>query len=235
MLRKQALVTGASGDIGKCIALALSNEGYDLFLCGNKNKIDTSLIKTNVEELYFDQSKPDQVRAIFKKLQEKNIKLDLVVCNAGMAEDEKMLIDKNDEEIDNIIKVNLNGTIYCNKYSIPLLKKGSSIINISSFLGVYGGSCEATYSASKAGVVGLTKALAKELVPLHIRVNSISPGFIDTKMNSCFNDEEKSRLIEATPLKKIGTCEDVANAVLYLAKSEFVTGENLIVSGGLIL
>ncbi len=235
MLRKCAFITGASGDIGRCVALALSDEGYDLFLCGNKNKIDTSLIKTNVEELYFDQSKPDQVRAIFKKLQDENIKFDLVVCNAGMAEDEKMLIDKNDEEIDNIIKVNLNGTIYCNKYSIPLLKKGSSIINISSFLGVYGGSCEATYSASKAGVVGLTKALAKELAPLHIRVNSISPGFIDTKMNSCFSEEEKLNLIDATPLKKIGTCEDVANAVLYLAKSEFVTGENLIVSGGLIL
>ncbi len=235
MLRKCAFITGASGDIGRCVALALSDEGYDLFLCGNKNKIDTSLIKTNVVELYFDQSKPDQVRAIFKKLQEKNIKLDLVVCNAGMAEDEKMLIDKNDEEIDNIIKVNLNGTIYCNKYSIPLLKKGSSIINISSFLGVYGGSCEATYSASKAGVVGLTKALAKELAPLHIRVNSISPGLIDTKMNSCFNDEEKSRLIEATPLNRIGTCEDVAKAVLYLANSDFVTGENLIVSGGLII
>ena len=235
MLRKQALVTGASGDIGKCIALALSNEGYDLFLCGNKNKIDISQAKTKVVELYFDQSQPEKVKAIFKKLQDENIKFDLVVCNAGVAEEEMMLIDKADEVIDNILKVNLHGTIYCNKYSIPLLKKGSSIINISSFLGVYGGSCEATYSASKAGVVGLTKALAKELAPLHIRVNSISPGFIDTKMNSCFSEEEKLNLIDATPLKKIGTCEDVANAVLYLAKSEFVTGENLIVSGGLIL
>lgn len=235
MLRKQALVTGASGDIGKCIALALSDEGYDLFLCGNKNKIDISQAKTKVVELYFDQSQPEKVKAIFKKLQDENIKFDLVVCNAGVAEEEMMLIDKADEVIDNILKVNLHGTIYCNKYSIPLLKKGGSIINISSFLGVYGGSCEPIYSASKAGIIGLTKALAKELAPLHLRVNCISPGLIDTKMNSCFNDEEKSRLIEATPLNRIGTCEDVAKAVLYLANSDFVTGENLIVSGGLII
>ncbi len=235
MLKKNALITGASGDIGKSIAFALASEGYDLFLCGNKNKIDVSKITANVEQLYFDQSQPKKVKEVFENLRKKNVKFDLVVCNAGIAEDEKMLIDKEDDEIDLILKTNLNGTIYCNKYAIPLLKRGSSIINIASFLGIYGGSCEATYSASKAGVIGFTKALAKEIAPLGIRVNCISPGFIDTKMNACFNEKEKLNIIEETPLKKMGTCDDVAKAVVFLANSDFVTGENLIISGGLII
>ena len=235
MLNKCALITGASGDIGRSIAQMLTNEGYDLYLCAFKNEVDTSFIKTNVKVLHFDQADAKQVEKAFDELARKQIKFDLVVCNAGIAENEAMLIDKSVSEIDNIIKVNLNGTIYCNKFAIPLIKKSGSIVNIASFLGVYGGSCEAVYSATKAGIIGLTKALAKEIAPLNIRVNSISPGFIQTKMNSCFSEEEKMQIIEKTPLNKAGNGSDVARAVIYLANSDFVTGENLIVSGGLII
>lgn len=235
MLRKTALITGASGDIGRSIALALANEGYDLFLCAFKNEIDTSGIKTEVKQLRFDQSDANEVEKAFEELTRKQVKLDLLVCNAGIAENETMLIDKSNEEIDSVLKTNLSGTIYCNKYALPLIRKGGSIINIASFLGVYGGSCEAVYSAAKAGIIGLTKALAKEVAPLGVRVNCISPGFIDTKMNACFDEVERAELIEKTPLKKFGTGKDVATAVIYLASSEFVTGENLIVSGGLIV
>ncbi len=233
MLRKCALITGASGDIGRSIARTLSNNGYDLFLCAFKNEIDVKGLKTQVTQLRFDVSSAKQVQEAFDQLARKGVKFDLVVCNAGVAENEAMLIDKSDEEIDFVIKTNLSGTIYCNKYVLPLMNKGSSLINIASFLGVYGGSCEAVYSAAKAGVIGLTKALAKECAPLHVRVNCISPGFIDTKMNASFDETDRQLILENTPLKKFGTGDNVAQAVLYLAENDFVTGENLIVSGGL--
>ncbi len=235
MLRKTALVTGTSGDIGRSIALALSEKGYDVFLCAFKNQINMQGLKTEVKTFNFDISDPNEVKEFSELLKRKNQFFDLIVCNAGIAENESMLIDKSVVEIDGIIKTNLNGTIYCNKYFLPLIKKGGCLVNISSFLGVYGGSCEAVYSASKAGIIGLTKALAKECAPLQIRVNCVSPGFIDTKMNACFNKQEKDEITKLTPLRKLGEGQHVAKAVLYLAENDFVTGENLIVSGGLII
>lgn len=235
MLRKTALITGASGDIGRSVALILSQKGYDVVLCAFKNQIKVEGFKTEISTFNFDMSNPQAVQDFAQTLKRKNQTFDLVVCNAGVAENEAMLIDKSDVEIDHIIKTNLNGTIYCNKYFLPLIKKGGCLINIASFLGVYGGSCEAVYSASKAGIIGLTKALSKECAPLQVRVNCVSPGFIDTKMNACFDQTEKDEIIKLTPLKKLGNGEHVAKAVLYLAENDFVTGENLIVSGGLIL
>lgn len=235
MLRKVAAVVGATGDIGKVVAEKLSEQGYNLLLCGHKSEFGLDNIKTEHHEERFNLSQPNEVRAAFERMEEVFGKIDLVVNCAGIAEEEKMLIDQDDEEIARIISVNLNGTIYVNKYGAKLLKRGGSIINISSFLGVQGCSCEAVYSASKGGIIALTKSLAKEYASLGIRVNCISPGYIDTKMNSEFSDEEKAWLVKKTPLSRMGKPIDVAEAVLFLAENSYITGENLTVSGGLII
>lgn len=232
MLRKQALITGATGDIGKVIAADLSKAGYNLLLCGNKGEFDTSQIVTDYSEFRFDISSAEQVRATFKDISKQFGKIDLLVSCAGVAAPEQMLIDMSDDVIDKLISTNLNGTIYANKYALPLLNKGGSIVNISSFLGETGCCCEAAYAAAKAGVINLTKSLAQEFAPFLVRVNSISPGYIDTKMNAEFSSEEKQQIIQQTPLKRLGRPEDISSAVLFLAQNTFITGENITISGG---
>lgn len=231
MLAKTALVIGATGDIGKVIAQSLSNAGYNLLLCGNKGEFETKKLKTETSFLRFDIRNPEQVKSAFEKLP----KLNLVVCCAGIAGEEKLIIDQSDEEILNLVQTNLLGTIYVNKYVLPYINRGGCIVNIASFLGVYGCSCEAVYSATKAGVIGLTKSLSKEFESFAVRVNSISPGYIQTKMNAEFSDEEKRSIIDKTPVGRLGTAEDVAKAVLFLADNDFVNGENIMVDGGLII
>ncbi len=234
-MKKLALITGATGDIGKEIAFTLSKNGYDLILCGNKSEFDTRNIQTNVTQLRFDVSNPKAVKKAFEQVKKLGQKLDLVVCSAGIAEKEALLIDKADDEIENIVSVNLNGTIFVNKYALPLMQKGGCIVNIASFLGVYGCSCEATYAATKGGIIALTKSLAKEFSAFNVRVNCISPGYINTKMNAEFSAEEKQNLIQQTPLQRLGEPSDVASGVMFLANNSFITGENIVISGGLII
>lgn len=232
MLRKWALVTGATGDIGKIISNCLSNAGYNLLLCGNKGDFDLSNIVTDHEEYRFDVANSDEVKTTFEKIMCLHGKIDLVVSCSGVAAKEQMLIDMNDEIIDKLISTNLTGTIYVNKYALKLLAKGGSIVNIASFLGECGCSCEAVYAAAKAGVINLTKSLSKEYAPYSVRVNCVSPGYIDTKMNAEFSEEEKAAIIAETPLARLGKPEDIASAVLFLAQNTFITGENITVSGG---
>lgn len=227
---KTALIVGATGDIGKVIAKSLANAGYDLLLCGNKGKFDENL--PCKMQLRFDVGQADQVKLALEGIKQK---IDLLVCCAGIADNEKLLVDQDDQTISNIIQTNLLGTIYVNKYALPLIKKGGSIVNISSFLGVHGCSCEAVYSASKAGVIGLTKSLAKECGAFKVRVNSISPGYIQTKMNNEFSQDEMAQIAENTPVGRLGRPQDVASAVLFLAENSFVNGENIMVDGGLII
>lgn len=235
MLRKWALVTGATGDIGKVIAEQLADAGYNLLLCGNKGQFDTSNIATDHEEYRFDVADSEQVKSAFEQISQSHGKIDLVVSCAGMAAKEQMLIDMSDEVIAQLIATNLAGTIYVNKYALSLLAKGGSIVNISSFLGECGCSCEAVYAATKAGVINLTKSLSKEYAPFSVRVNCISPGYIDTKMNAEFSEEEKAAIIAETPLARLGKPEDIASAVLFLAQNTFITGENITISGGYVI
>lgn len=235
MLRKWALVTGATGDIGKVIAEQLAENGYDLLLCGNKGQFDTSKISTDHEEYRFDVADSEQVKSAFEQISQAHGKIDLVVSCAGMAAKEQLLIDMNDEVISQLIETNLAGTIYVNKYALSLLSKGGAIVNIASFLGECGCSCEAVYAATKAGVINLTKSLSKEYAPFLVRVNCISPGYIDTKMNAEFSEEEKAAIVAETPLARLGKPEDIASAVLFLAQNTFITGENITISGGYVI
>lgn len=233
MLKKWALVTGATGDIGRVIARQLSQAGYNLLLCGNNGQFDTATIATDHEEYRFDVTDSKQVKSVFEKIGKLHGKIDLVVSCAGVAAKEQLLIDMGDDMIEKLIASNLAGTIFVNKYALSVLSKGGSIVNIASFLGEGGCSCEAVYAASKAGVINLTKSLSKEYAPFSVRVNCVSPGYIDTKMNAEFSEEEKAAIIAETPLARLGKPEDVASVVLFLAQNTFITGENITISGGL--
>lgn len=235
MLRKWALVTGATGDIGKEIVKWLSQAGYNLLLCGHNGQFDFSNVVTDHEEYRFDVSDSNQVKSTFEKIAQTHGKIDLVVSCAGVSVKEQMLIDMSDATIENLILSNLAGTIFVNKYALPMLSKDGSIVNVASFLGESGCSCEAVYAAAKAGVINLTKSLSKEYAPFGVRVNCVSPGYIDTKMNAEFSADEKQEIIAKTPLARLGRPDDIASAALFLAQNTFITGENITVSGGLSL
>lgn len=164
--------------------------------------------------------------------------VDVLVCNAGIA-DINLLPDIGEERWEEIIDTNLNGVYYAINYVLPSMisRKKGSIITVSSMWGQVGASCEVAYSASKAGVIGLTKALAKEVGPSNIRVNSIAPGMIDTGMNDGFDEVTIRNLSEETPLGRIGVPDDVVKMMLFLAddKSSFITGQVFAVNGGLVI
>ena len=166
------------------------------------------------------------------------LSVDILINNAGISE-QKLFTDITDDDWNNMLSVNLTGCFNCcraaSKYMIN--QKYGSIINVSSMWGIAGASCEVHYSASKSGIIGLTKALAKELGPSNIRVNCVAPGVINTEMNQHLNKDDLSELINSTPLCRIGDPIDVAEAIMFLAsdKSSFITGQTLSVDGGFIL
>lgn len=243
MLRKSVLITGASGDIGYAIGQKFAQNGYNVIGTYNKGNVDKLKEYCKIQNVDFLPLKLelcdiDNIHNCFNEAIKNSDYLDTIVCNAGISEEECLLTDMNIDQIQKLIDVNLKGTILCNqeasKHFIKL--KHGSIINISSIYGVYGGACETVYSATKSGIIGLTKALALECAPYGIRVNGVAPGFIETNMTSHFNKIEKENIIQNTPLKRLGQPEDVANAVYFLASdnSSFITGEIINVNGGAI-
>ena len=244
MIRKTVIITGASGGIGSATALKFAENGYNVGFTYNKN--DTKELEKKIKafgvdclSLRLDQKKESEIVKVFDKFFSHFDCIECVVCNAGVAEEEKMLIDRTEKDVENILDVNLKGTIIVNREACKhfILQKSGSIINISSILGKVGGSCEVVYSASKAGIIGLTKALSKEVGPLGVRVNAVAPGMIETNMTAGFNKKEKNVLKESTALKRLGKPEDVASVIYFLASNEasFITGECIEISGGLLI
>lgn len=164
--------------------------------------------------------------------------LDVLVNNAGVSQD-KLFTDITDEDWDNMMNINLKGSFYCSQVALKYMisEKKGNIINISSIWGISGASCEVHYSITKAGIIGMTKALAKEVGPSNIRVNSIAPGVINTDMLSGYNEEDVDVLVEETPLMRLGTPEDIANCAIFLAsdKSNFITGQVISPNGGFVI
>ncbi len=238
---KSVLITGASRGIGKALVYKFCNLRYRVFL--NYNKSDDEAKKISEETgailLKCDISKSDEVKKISSYIKENFGGVDVLINNAGVALPQKVLCDISEEEWDRVFNINVKGMFNVTKEILPFMinKKRGSIINITSMWGVTGGSCEVPYSASKAAVIGFTKALAKEVGPSGIRVNAIAPGVIKTDMNSGLTDEDFEALKEETPLEIIGNTEDVANAALFLAEnsSSFITGEVINVNGGLVI
>lgn len=243
MLRKTAFITGGSGGIGWSTAVKFAREGYNIattFLTGDVEKLKKECESLGVEFEAYKMDLRDEfsVRQTFDKVFKRFDYVDVVVCNAGKADKEMLFSDVPMQNIDQLLNTNLRGTIICDQEAFKrfIKQKHGSIVNVTSIFGINGGPCEAVYSATKGGIIGLTKAVAMEGAPYKIRVNAVAPGYIDTKMTAHFTEEEKNHAISMTPLSRIGQGQDVAEAIYFLAsdKASFITGEVLTVSGGVL-
>lgn len=221
---KKVLITGAATGIGKAAALLFKKKGYDVFITYNKTFPDYD----GVTALKCDLKNTDEIKALFEMIGN----IDVLVNSAGVSL-VKMINDTEESDYDFVMDTNAKSAFFASKYAAMNMIKNHSgaIINVSSMWGQLGASCEVAYSASKAAVIGLTKALAQELAPSNIRVNCISPGIIDTRMNEQF---DKSELEAEVPMGRLGTAEEVASAILFLAESDYITGQILGVNGGIV-
>ncbi len=243
-MKRVALVTGGAKGIGAAIVKRLCEDGYSVAINYNKSEQRAlSLCSFCASEGFTvlpvkcDVSDSGDVGRMFSEIEEKLGTVEVLVNNAGISL--WGLFDTvTDDEWNSVIGTNLTGTFNCTRRAVPsmLKNKYGRIINISSVWGQEGASCEAVYSASKAGIIGLTKALAKEYAPSGITVNCICPGVIDTDMMSRFSDEEKAGICEDIPMERMGTPEEVAEAVSFFAneKASYVTGQILGVNGGMV-
>ncbi|MDO4363781.1 MAG: SDR family oxidoreductase, partial [Clostridia bacterium] len=222
-MMKKTLVTGGATGIGKATAILLQQSGYDVYITYNKTEPDFEVnkIKCNLENIEEIENTINEVGNI-----------DLLVNNAGISLI-KMINDITPEDYEKMTAVNERAVYFMSKFAALKMIKNQSgaIINISSMWGQTGASCETLYSMTKAGVIGLTKALAKELAPSGITVNCIAPGIIDTRMNNMFDAEE---LKEEVPLGRLGTPEEIAKSVLFFAENPYITGQILGVNGGTV-
>ena len=246
MEQKTILITGASRGIGKSIALRFASRGYHTFLNCSSSVDELKKLRAYIRKKYHtpctivvgDVGNPDHVRAIYNRIYHDCSHLDVLVNNAGITKD-NLLMKMSEEEFDAVIDTNLKGAFNCIKHvSRQMLKqKGGRIINISSVSGVMGNAGQANYCASKAGVIGLTKSVAREIGSRGITVNAIAPGFIDTEMTAVLPDDVKKAMGEQIPLKRFGTTEDVAQAAVFLAsdRAAYITGQVLCVDGGMAM
>lgn len=235
-MNKVAIVTGGASGIGLSIAEKLLKNNYQVIISYNSSTDSArSLLEKyeNLDIFQVDLSNPENTQSLIDFAFSKYRKIDLLVNNAGV-DLVKMINDTTFDDFDYIMKVNLYSPYFLArgvaKHMIDA--KYGNIINISSILGITGGSCESAYSISKAGLDGLTKSLAQEFGPSNIRVNSIAPGLIDTKMNSNLTTDEINNLVMDFPISRIGTPDDVADLVLYLENAGYVTGQVIQVNGG---
>ncbi|MDE6502133.1 MAG: 3-oxoacyl-ACP reductase FabG [Ruminococcus sp.] len=233
---KTALVTGGTGGIGQAICRKLAEDGYYVIVnyLHSEEKAIRLAEEISGKALKFDVSDREEVERISRQIG----KTDLLVNNAGISEIE-LFTGISHEKSSRIMDINLNGTLNCSRAFLPYMihEKSGCIINISSMWGQVGASCEVDYSTTKAGIIGFTKALAKEVAPSGIRVNCVSPGFIMTEMNSRFTAEELDSIKKEIPLRFFGTPEHVADSVVFLAsdKAEYITGQVIAVNGGMVI
>lgn len=241
---KTAVITGASRGIGKAIAIRFAKEGANLAISATNDKL-LSEVKTeleafggNVERKICDVSNYDSVANLIKLAVDTFGGIDILVNNAGIARD-KLIMALKEEDWDDVININLKGTFNGIKAVTRTMLKAKSgcVINITSVVGISGNAGQANYSASKAGIIGLTKSAAKELASRNIRVNAIAPGFIETNMTESLMGAAKDAFLSNIPLARAGTADDVANLALFLASEEsnYITGQVINVDGGLLM
>jgi len=241
---KNALITGGGRGIGKSIALTLGKHGATAILCdldenlGNEAVADLAAAGIKADFFKVNAADYNDVESVVAKIIDKYKAIDILVNNAGITRDQ-LLIKMTESEWDAVIAVNLKGTFNFTKalYRPMMKQKSGKMINIASIIGIMGNAGQSNYAASKAGIIGFTKSIARELGPRGVCVNAIAPGFIKTAMTDALKDEIKNQMLEQIPLKKFGLPEDVANAVLFLASdlSDYITGHVLNVSGGMIM
>ncbi len=245
MDKKTVLITGASRGIGRATAILFAKSGYNVLINYNKSEDEAKeLLETLTSQGYSvrifkaDVSKRHEVNLMVNYCIGEFGKIDVLVNNAGISVN-KLFTDLTDEDWNEMMDINLNGIFYTTQkalqYMLPELS--GKIINVSSIWGLVGASSEVHYSVSKAAIIGMTKALAKELGPSNIQVNCVAPGVIQTDMLNGISDEIIDMLREETPLQKLGTPEDIANCILFLAddKSNFITGQVISPNGGFVI
>lgn len=227
---KTVLITGGVRGIGKSIALAFLKKGYRVCVTYSKDEESAQEIKAQGVEVYCaDVTDEIAIKNVFAQIGA----VDILVNNAGVSLI-KQIQDTTFEEFTRVFAVNIGGAFLCSREASKkmIARQSGLIVNISSVWGEVGASCESVYSASKSALIGFTKALAKELGYSGIRVNAVSPGVIDTKMNAHFSQDELKALQDEIPLGRMGTGEDIAKAVLFLEENEYITGIDLSVNGG---
>lgn len=244
-MNKVAVITGASRGIGKAIALKFASEGYDVVINYRSQEEKANEVKVACEQAgvkamiyHGDVSIYEDMDKMMKAVMETLGRIDVLVNNSGMTKDQ-LLLKMNTETFMEVIDVNLKGTFNTIKAvsRIMMKQKSGVIINMSSVIGEIGNAGQSNYAASKAGVLGLTKSIAKELAPRHIRVNAIAPGFIATDMTDVLNEQTKENILSAIPLKTLGEAQDVANVAYFLASDDakYITGQVINVDGGMVM
>lgn len=244
-MTKSALVTGASRGIGRSIALQLADEGYNVAVnfAGNKDKADAVVeeVKAKGVESFAIQANVangDEVKAMIKEVVNQFGTVDVLVNNAGITRD-NLLMRMKEQEWDDVIDTNLKGVFNCIQKVTPqmLRQRSGAIINLSSVVGSVGNPGQTNYVATKAGVIGLTKSVARELASRSITVNAVAPGFIVSDMTDALSDELKEQMLGQIPLARFGEDKDIANTVAFLAsdKAKYITGQTIHVNGGMYM
>lgn len=239
---KKALITGASRGIGKAVALKLAAEGADVIVTATsleraKQTADQiTLLGRKAIPVKVDVGVASDIEALFQVVVEEFGSLDILVNNAGITRD-GLLMRMKDEDWDSVIDVNLKGTFLCSREAIKLMAKAKSgrIVTISSVVGEMGNAGQANYCASKAGIIGFTKAVAREYAKRNITVNAVAPGFIETDMTGVLTEGVREELLKQIPVNRFGSPEDIANAVYFLVSDlgSYVTGQVIAVNGGM--
>lgn len=244
-MNKVALITGGARGIGKQIAITLAKEGYDIALNYRSNTDELAMFKEELESykvkcllVQGDVSNFEDTERITKETMDEFGKIDVLINNAGITKD-MLFIRMKQDDFESVLDVNLVGTFNMTKNVVNHMMKARQgrIINVSSVVGVSGNAGQANYSASKAGIIGFTKSLAKELASRNILVNAIAPGFIGTDMTNILKGEVKENILNQIPLKRIGEAQEVANVVKFLASSDssYITGQVINIDGGMLM
>ena len=242
--KQVVLITGGSRGIGKAIALKYAENGYNIVINYVSEMTDVKELKKEFEKyevecliVKADVSKAEEVENVVKQTIEKFGKIDVLVNNAGITRD-TLLIRMKEEDFDKVIEVNLKGTFLVTRAVTPYMmkKRNGRIINLSSVVGVTGNAGQSNYSAAKAGIIGFTKSVAKELASRNIRANAVAPGFINTDMTIILSDDVKANINAQIPMKRMGTAREIANVVYFLGSEEssYITGQVINIDGGMV-
>lgn len=244
-MNRVAFITGGTRGIGRQIAITLAKAGYDVAVNYRAENEDLTITKSEIEKcnvkcltVQGDVSEFEDSENMVKQVIEQFGRIDVLINNAGITKD-TLLMRMKKEDFETVLQVNLVGTFNVTKSVIPYMmkQKEGRVINLSSVVGISGNAGQANYAASKAGIIGFTKSLAKEVGSRNILVNAVAPGFIETQMTDVLKDEMKEEIKKTIPLKRMGTVEDVANVVKFLASEEssYITGQVIQVDGGMLM
>jgi len=244
-MNRVAFITGGTRGIGRQIAITLAKAGYDVAVNYRAENEDLTITKSEIEKcnvkclpVQGDVSEFEDSENMVKQVIEQFGRIDVLINNAGITKD-TLLMRMKKEDFEAVLQVNLVGTFNVTKSVIPYMmkQKEGRVINLSSVVGISGNAGQANYAASKAGIIGFTKSLAKEVGSRNILVNAVAPGFIETQMTDVLKDEMKEEIKKTIPLKRMGTVEDVANVVKFLASEEssYITGQVIQVDGGMLM